>query len=156
MSLEQWSRNGWLQPHEPTVGETQQLLAVVERELSDASVSGLSADSRFIHAYQGALQLCAVALHAYGYAPQRAGGGHHHRIINSLEHTLGQERRETASYLTRCARLRSKGMYDQVGVADERTADELLQTAKELRAAVLKWLEDNHPDLTVPRETTTP
>jgi len=125
----------------------QQLLAVVERELSDAGVPGLSADARFIHAYQGALQLCAMALYAAGYEPQQTGRGHHHHLINSLRHTLGEGHSDTAIYLAQCSRIRSRGMYDQVGIADEKTASELLEAAKRLRVDLLEWLRANHPSL---------
>jgi hypothetical protein len=44
MSLEQWLRNTWLQRHDPTPPEIEQLLQVVDRELSDARAVGISAD----------------------------------------------------------------------------------------------------------------
>ena len=67
MSLEQWQRNGWLQPSDPTLPEIAQLVRVVDREISDAGASGLSSDGRFMHAYDAALVLCKVALRAEGY-----------------------------------------------------------------------------------------
>ena len=46
MSLQQWLQNGWLQRDETTVAEIQQLFQVVDRDLGDALVTGLSADGR--------------------------------------------------------------------------------------------------------------
>src|SRR5437868_2036571 len=115
MGLEKWLQSGYLTKHETSVLEMQQLLAVVERELSDASVEGLSADGRFEHAYNAARTLCSVALHASGYRVGK-GAGHHHYVINSLEHTLGKDHAETAAYLSKCSQQRSQGIYDRAGV----------------------------------------
>jgi len=150
MSLEQWLRNDWLVRHEPTVAEIGQLLAVVRREFTDAGLPGLSADAKFMHAYQAALQLCNTALFASGYEVRKESRGHHHHAINSLKFTLGEEQSRTAVYLTQCSRLRSRGMYEQVGIADERTAGELLQTARQLLSAVSRWLTKAHPALLPP------
>ena len=64
------------------------LLGVVDRELADASVAGLSDDGRFTHAYDAALLLCKLALHASGFEVQkrvRMGGSvASHEIRNSF------------------------------------------------------------------------
>jgi hypothetical protein len=36
MSLASWAENGWLQPHKTSREEINNLLAIVERELTDA------------------------------------------------------------------------------------------------------------------------
>lgn len=146
MSLEQWSRNGWLQPHDPTVAEIQQLLLVVDRDLADAQVPGLSADARFQHAYDAALQLCMLALKASGYHVPK-GAGHHKRGIDSLRHTLGKNWEQTADHIERCSRLRGQAMYERVGVVSEQDARELVETAKKLRIDLVEWLKGNHADL---------
>ncbi len=38
MSLEQWLRNGWLKQFDATIAEMQNLIEVVDRDLSDAGV----------------------------------------------------------------------------------------------------------------------
>ena len=58
MSLEQWLQNGWLRRSEPTLAEIQELLRVVDRDISNAQAVGLDADGRFQHAYNAALQIC--------------------------------------------------------------------------------------------------
>jgi hypothetical protein len=146
MSLENWLRSDFLIKHDPTVAEVQQLLAVVDRELSDAAVPGLSPDGKFLHAYTAALQLCVVALHANGYDLAK-GKGHHHYAINSLEHTLGKEQADTTIYLSQCAKQRSQGMYERTGVVGPEDAEDLLQAARRLRDDVLGWLRANHPKL---------
>ena len=80
MSLSDWEANGWIVPHPTSRHEVASLLGVVERNLADAAVEGLSSDSRLGFAYQAALQLARLALAAEGYRPQRerASGGDSH------------------------------------------------------------------------------
>ncbi len=149
MSLEQWLQNGWLQRSDATVAEIQKLLEVVDRDLSDAGASGLSADGRFFHAYEAALQLCMIARKAAGYAVPK-GQGHHKRAIESLPFTLGPPWSETVDHLERCSRLRGQAVYERVGAVSEEVATELSATAMQLRADVIAWLNSDHPALLPP------
>jgi hypothetical protein len=49
--------------------EIDSLFRVVDRDLEDAAVPGVSADRRFATAYNAALQLATVVLRAHGYSP---------------------------------------------------------------------------------------
>lgn len=57
--------------------ETKRLFAVAARELKDASVSGLSEDGSFEHAYVAALTLATIVVRAQG---ERIHGQDHHRL----------------------------------------------------------------------------
>ena len=149
MSLEQWLQNGWLRRSEPTLAEIQELLRVVDRDISNAQAVGLDADGRFQHAYNAALQICMIALRASGYQAPK-GGSHHKRAIDSLRYTLGANWSDTADYIERCSRLRHQLTYEQIGLVSDEDADELLNTAKQLRADVINWLKANHPALVPP------
>lgn len=149
MSLELWLRNGWLQQDEVSVAEIQQLLQVVDRDLADAQVVGLSADGRFQHAYDAALQLCMLALRATGYRV-RKGQGHHKHGIDSLRYTLGEKWSETADHIERCSRLRGQAVYERIGVVSGQDADDLLQTATQLRTDVVNWLKTAYAALVPP------
>src|SRR5690349_18595335 len=105
MSLQNWLETGYLVKHEATVAEVRSLLSVVDRELADAGVVGLSDEGRFTHAYDAALLLCKLALHASGFQLQK-GKGHHMYWINSLELTLGKEQKDTLIYLSKSSHLR--------------------------------------------------
>lgn len=147
MSLPHWLQIGHLTTHEATVAEVRNLLGVVERELGDAGVVGLSAEGRFTHAYDAALLLCKLALHASGFAVQKRSPGHHSLWINSLEHTLGDGYKATLIHLSRSSKLRHTSLYDQAGVIQKEDADDLLEVASQLRADVLAWLRAEHPTL---------
>ena len=47
MSLKQWFDNGWIKQHRSSRQEVADLLAIVERDLNDASSGGISSDSIF-------------------------------------------------------------------------------------------------------------
>jgi len=140
-------RIGHLINHEATVAEVRSLLGVVDRELSDAGVEGLSNDGRFTHAYDAALLLCKLALHASGFEVQKRAPGHHSIWINSLEFTLGDAHKETLIHLSKSSKLRHTSLYDHAGVVQKQDADDLLAAARQLRTEVLTWLNSHHPKL---------
>jgi len=139
-------QSGYLIKHQATVAEVQKLFGLVDRELSDAAVQGLSDDGRFMHAYDATFQLCMMALHVTGYKVGKVQG-HHAYTINSLEHTLGTGHASTARYLSKSSNLRNHSLYDSAGVVSDQDAQELLATARQLRAEVLSWLRANHQKL---------
>lgn len=71
MSLKQWADNGWLRRHESSPQEVQDLLAIVKRDLTDAATEDLSPDWQFGIAYNAALKLCTILLHASGFRPEK-------------------------------------------------------------------------------------
>ena len=147
MSLQNWLQIGHLINHQATVAEMRNLLDVVDRELGDAGVAGLSDDGRFTHAYDAALLLCKLALHASGFEVQKRAPGHHSLWINSVEFTLGQKHKATLIHLSKSSKLRHATLYDHAGVVQKQDADDLLETARQLRADVLAWLRSEHPIL---------
>lgn len=147
MSLQNWLQMGYLVEHQATVAEVRSLLGVIDRELSDAGVTGLSDEGRFSHAYDAALLLCKLALHASGFELQKRSSGHHARWINSLEYTLGKEQKKTLIHLSKSSKLRHTSLYDQTGVVQTEDADDLLEAARQLRTDVLAWLRSQHPTL---------
>src|ERR1700730_15405108 len=100
MSLQSWLQMGYLIEHQATVAEVRDLLGVVDRELADAGVAGLSDDGRFTHAYDAALLLCKLALHASGFEIPKRAQGHHGLWINSLELTLGDTHKGTMIHIS--------------------------------------------------------
>jgi hypothetical protein len=150
MSLEDWKRNHWLKDSIPTLPEITQLFAVVDREIHDASVAGLSVDGKFMHAYDAALNLCTIALRSNGYSVVK-GQGHHKKTIEALPLCLGKNFAEIADQIEIASRQRGQAMYDRTGVVEDSDADDLLQTAETLRSALLEWLRAQHPSLLPPK-----
>lgn len=144
MSLDQWLKNGWLKQHEAGRKEICDLLAIAERDLADAQAGELSNDWKFGIAYNAALKLCAVLLHAEGYKAEK--NLNHYRTIQSLGEIL-PEHKDDVYYLDTCRAKRNTVEYDCVGMVSESDADELVGFVKELKSVVLEWLKVIHPDL---------
>jgi len=66
MSLENLARVGKLKPHSPTRQEIARLIVSAQRNLRDARIAGLSAETRFDVAYKAVMQCSLVALMANG------------------------------------------------------------------------------------------
>jgi hypothetical protein len=150
MSLKQWADNGWLRAHKTSTKEVSGLLAIVERDLVDAE-GEISADWRFGIAYNAALKLCTILLHASGNRPERAL--QHYRTIAALPLVLGDQRKDAADYLETCRTKRNTAEYEMAGVATEQDASELVEFAKELREEVLDWLNKHHPELALKKSS---
>ncbi len=145
MSLKQWADNGWLKSHRSSRQEIGQLLGIARRDLADAQSEDISADWRFGIAYNAALKLCAILLHAEGYRP--AQNLAHYRTLQALPLILGESRKADADYLDTCRSKRNNVEYDSVGGATDADADELIVFAEDLERSVLTWLRDKHPKL---------
>lgn len=147
MSLQNWLQIGQLIEHQATVAEVRNLLGVVDRELADAGVAALSNDGRFMHAYDAALLLCKLALHASGYEVPKRAPGHHALWINSLEFTLGDTFKATMVHLSKSSKMRHVSLYDHAGGIEKQDADDLLDAVRGLRTEVLSWLRSRQPSL---------
>jgi hypothetical protein len=144
MSLKQWADNRWLRPHQTSPEEIENLIKIVDRDLSDA-IESVSSDWRFGIAYNAALKLCTILLYASGYRAERTL--QHYRTIQAVPLVLGAERRDDAEYLEACRKKRNIVEYEYVGGATEDDANELIGFVKSLRDDVLEWLKMNHPHL---------
>jgi len=116
VTLSDWARNGWVLPHRTSPREIADLLGVVERDLADSRPSGLSADWRLNIAYNAALQAATAALAASGYRASR--DQHHYRVIQSLELTIGADRK-VVSRLDAFRKKRNVGGYERAGGISE-------------------------------------
>ena len=120
------------------------MLAIVDRDLKDAE-GDISADWQFGIAYNAALKLCTILLHASGYRPEKSLA--HYRTLAALPLILGERHKDDANYLDTCRTKRNTAEYDRAGVTTEEDAGELIGFARELRAEVIDWLRKNHPKL---------
>jgi uncharacterized protein (UPF0332 family) len=135
----------------PTPRGVQVLLEIARREISDASLEGISEDGRFEHAYDAIRSLAEVALLAKGYFVPK-GGNKHERLIDSLRFTLGEPLldKEKVDYFDRCRRMRHKTMYERSGLIGEAGANTILHEAQNLLEQVDGWLQAERPDLVQP------
>jgi hypothetical protein len=144
VSLRDWQRNNWLVEHKTSAEEIAGLLAIVQRDLANANVTGLSDDWRFNIAYNAALQAATAALAAAGFRAAREQ--HHYRTLQSLSFTIGWPRVKVER-LDRFRKKRNITGYETAGVISEGEVEEMLQVATALRDDVLTWLHRQHPKL---------
>ena len=96
MSLQDWHKFGWLKPHETSLQELGNLLAIADRDIADSESGALSADWRFGIAYNAALKLCTMMLYDAGFMPEKNLA--HYRTLLSIQYTLGEHRKADAEY----------------------------------------------------------
>ena len=145
MGLQSLLAEGKLRPHQTSRKEVADLLTVVRRDLADAAVTSISDDRRFATAYNAALALATIALHAAGY--RAAGVGHHATTFQVLPEIMGPEVQPQADYFDLCRSRRNTTDYDRAGEITNREAEELLEEAVSFRDQVLEWLRANHSGL---------
>jgi hypothetical protein len=145
VTLQNWANNGWLRAHKPSPQEIRDLLQIVERDLQDCQASAVSIDWQFGIAYNAALKLCTILLHAEGYRAEK--NLQHYRTIQALPLILGVERKGDADFLDSCRSKRNVVEYDRIGAVSTVELGDLVELVKELREEVLKWLRERHPEL---------
>ena len=148
MSLRELLADGRIRSHETSAREVADLLRVVDRDLADAAILQLSTDRRFATAYNAALQLATIALHASGY--RAVGAGHHWATFHVLPEIMGPQTQARADYFDSCRSKRNVTDYDRAGEISAHDADEILAEARVFREELLDWLKKNHARL-VPR-----
>jgi len=145
MSLENWSKNGWLRPYRTSPSQIAELFVIATRDLEDARTERLSTDWQFGIAYNAALKLCTILLYAEGYRPEKNLA--HYRTLQSLPLILGPERQGDADYLDACRSKRNTAEYDSAGHISPEEARELIEFSAELHQSVVAWLKEKHPEL---------
>ena len=146
MTWKSWLAAGKLQRHTTSKQEQDELRSVVDRDLADAMLPGLSDDRAFATAYNAVLQLSKMAVAASGY--RVIGQGHHHTTFQAAEYALGKLALPYTTYFDACRRKRNQLDYDIAQVTSHTEAQELISKAHEYRQLIESWLTRNHPTLT--------
>ena len=136
---------GKLRRHRTSPQEIANLFDLVDRDIGDASVQGLSADRRCAIAYEAALNPATITLYCRGYRTH--GHGHHFHTFQALRETMGPEGVALADYLDMCRTKRASTVYDRAGGVSDQEASELLEQVGSFRLLVQEWRETNYPGL---------
>lgn len=143
--MENLQKIGQLKAHTPETADIQRLLAAAERNLADARVASISAETRFDAAYKAIMQSALAALMACGYRPDTSRPGHHMTVIQSLPLTIGL----AVSRVTVLDTLRRKrNISDYTGEdMDDASMERCIVEAKRLLEDVTAWLKAERPQL---------
>jgi hypothetical protein len=129
-----------LQP--TTKAELDSLRSIVARSLSDVAAKGLSADARFVMAYDAARTLSVMIVRAAGYRPRSVGG--HYNTFLALE-VAEPAFAQLSAYFDGCRTKRNVSEYDGAGGVTDTEAEELLKTVKQFAIDAEGWIKTNHP-----------
>jgi hypothetical protein len=147
MSSQNLLADGRLRRHKTSEKEVRDLLRVVERDLKDAEITQLSADRRFVTAYNAALQLATIALHCAGY--RTSGTAHHFVTFHVLPEIMGKDISNLSDYFESCRIKRNVTDYDRAGEISKCEAEELLEEVRGFRDKMMIWVKAQYPTLLV-------
>ncbi len=146
MSWQNLLANGSVNTHTTSRREIENLRDLVNRDLKDAEVDGLSDDRRFATAYNAVLQLSKMAIACSGYRVSSNKTGHHRTTFEGVKNAVAsQDVENLADYFETCRRKRNLIDYDATEVASETEADELVQKGREFQKIIEDWISDNYP-----------
>jgi hypothetical protein len=130
--------------HKTSKQELDGLRAVVNRDLKDAAIAGLSEDRRFATAYNAVLQLATMAIACAGYRVS-AKQGHHENTFTAVELVLGPPGAKYAKYFNTCRKKRNTVDYNLANIITKTELDELLEKAGKFKELVEDWILKNYP-----------
>ena len=129
----------------PDPAAIARLLAAAERNLADAQLAGLSAETRFDASYKAIMQCATAALQANGYRTLTSQPGHHQTALQTLPLTIGLP---TERMIVLDALRKQRNLADYQGDSvPEQTAAECFGQAQQLLADVKAWLAAHKPKL---------
>lgn len=133
-----------LQTFAPNAAGIRKLLAAAQRNLADARIEAVSADSRFDMAYKCIMQCAMLGLWANGFRTPTSQPGHHQTAIQCLALTLGLPP-PTIAVLDTLRKRRNISDYEGDPVASATLAS-CLAEAERLLAHTERWLREHHPE----------
>lgn len=146
MSWQNLLANGSVNAHTTSQQEIGNLRELVNRDLQDAEIEGLSDDRRFATAYNAVLQLSKMAIACSGYRVSSNKVGHHRTTFEAVKEAIvTQDVENLADYFETCRRKRNLIDYDATEVASETEADELVKKGREFQTIIEDWISDNYP-----------
>lgn len=141
MSLKRFLAEGSIRPRRFAGSQIGELVNIADRDLADAAVEQLSADRRFLIAYDAVLKLATIPLNCEGY--ETSGPGAHRVTFQLLPELTNEQFTELANYFESCRTKRNVGTYDRSGQISATDADELLLEAKTFKELIEGWMSDH-------------
>jgi hypothetical protein len=131
-------------PEPPSKAELDNLRSIVTRSLQDAVAAGLSADARFVMAYDAARTLSLILVRSEGYRPKSVGS--HYNTFLALQEA-DPVFATLSTYLDGCRMKRNGCEYDFAGGVSDTDADGLLKVVKQFKIDAEAWMTIHHPNL---------
>src|SRR5450432_2954899 len=128
----------------PSKAELDNLRSIVARSLKAITAVGLSADYRFVMAYDAARTLSLLVVRAAGYRP-RAVGGHYNTFL-ALE-AADPAFAKVSAYFDGCRMKRNSCEYDFAGGVSDTDAEGLLNAVHKFAVDAEAWIKAHYPQL---------
>ena len=128
----------------PSKAELDNLRSIVARSLKDVAAPGLSADARFVMAYDAARTLSLLIARAAGYRPRTVGA--HYNTFLALE-AADSAFAKLSAYFDGCRIKRNSCEYDFAGGVSDTDADALLAAVKQFAVDAEAWIYAQYPHL---------
>ena len=144
MTLKNLLKQNKIRPHKTNKNEISMILRIIERDVQDSLIKGLSDDRRFATAYNAVLQSATIVLHCEGYRTA-SGVGHHYFTFLSLRHILDKTHKDLLDYFDACRAKRNLTDYISAGQISSKESNELVKEAQNFYDFVLSWLHDKYP-----------
>jgi hypothetical protein len=128
----------------PNKAELDNLRSIVARSLKDVTAVGLSADYRFVMAYDAARTLSLLVVRAAGYRPRTVGG--HYNTFLALE-AADPAFAALSAYFDGCRMKRNQCEYDFAGGVTDTEANALLKSVNQFAVDAEAWIKARYPQL---------
>ena len=128
----------------PNKVELDNLRSIVSRSLKDVTAAGLSADARFVTAYDAVWTLSLLIVRAAGYRPPSVGA--HYNTFLALE-VADPAFASLSAYFDTCRLKRNNCEYDFAGGVSDTDADGLLKFVQQFAADAEAWIRTHYPHL---------
>jgi len=128
----------------PSKAELDNLRSIVARSLKDVTAVGLSADYRFVMAYDAARTLSLLVVRAAGYRPRTVGG--HYNTFLALE-AADPGFAALSAYFDGCRMKRNQCEYDFAGGVTDTEADALFKYVNQFAVDAEAWINARYPKL---------
>lgn len=145
MTLQNLLEIAQLQAFEASASDVTKLLRAARRNLADAKVDAVSADTRFDAAYKCIMQCAMLGLWANGYRTITSKPGHHQTAIQSLPKSMGVAN-DMVIVLDGLRKQRNISDYEGDPIT-QAALKACLDAASALLAHTEQWLNDHHPAL---------
>jgi hypothetical protein len=129
-NLQNLQKIGKLKPEPPNQVEFDGLLRSAKRKLPDSENETLSADSRFILAYDAAHSLALAALRWHGFRSENR-----YIVFQAPGHTVSFPT-EKWRFLDHCHHKRNVALYEGENFEDEQLIKDLIAVTRNFQAAV--------------------
>jgi hypothetical protein len=124
-----------VRPHATSKQELDDPRALIDRDLHDAGLAGLSTDRSFATSYNAALQSAKMAIACAGYRVV-AKQGHHQVGFAAVELAVGPSVAVLIAYFETCRRKRNQLDYDAANIVSDTEAVEILEKAREFKQEI--------------------